>query len=773
MGRSGLMASRYFYIALLVSLLWNLTACSGGGKATNIVGFPTPAIITLTPTPSASMDIGSTMVFTATPQDRNSNSLSTPVIFQSSNTTVLTIATNGLACAGTWDSQTAPQICTPGPPGVAQVSATGQGVSSPVTTVFVHQHIDNIQVSEIPGETEPASLQSLGCISKGQTFNLQATAYSRNQSGLTEITSTVGGFLWQSANASVASVKVSTLDAPIPGLNIGQVQVTALTPGMTTILSSTSNTIGVPFTFITCPVQAIRLAVNGSETPTFATSQTGSLQFTTTITDISGTVITGVPLTWSSSAPKVINIPTTSTDTGTGAVSSIGGAGITASCTPPSCNIGFQPSLPVYATQAIDVTVGANSGSAASIGATIIVSSTGCKKNFDTCTGTSCPSIDKCVTNLVPLSSVSTNGVGTFTVNSPITLPSTPDSLAFDAQGSNLYFGTDSGGFGAKGIMTIATAGTSATQFPVAPGKVLAISPNGGKLITSDTVDTPQQVFVFDTSTHTAQALPISGATAAAFSPDNLKAYIVAGSNLYVYSQVDALQTIALSAPATDVAFTSNGMLGYLAGGDPAGASFASVCDKVPVLGPVSSPNAALIRELPNGSLLTLSPSNQFGIITPAFAGTPAGAQFLGCPTTRQQSWPTGVSAQGFITVGNTFSNTVNLGAGFTPIQLLVSSDGSRAYILAANLASVLVYNINNGTTSSIALAGNAGPVRGALLSNGSILFVLGTDGTMHALDTAAQVDLQQISFPKNFCQDSAGNAAPFTCLPDLIAVTP
>ena len=115
----------------------------------------------------------------------------------------------------------------------------------------------------------------------------------------------------------------------------------------------------------------------------------------------------------------------------------------------------------------------------------------------------------------------------------------------------------------------------------------------------------------------------------------------------------------------------------------------------------------------------------------------------------------------------------MNLGAGFTPIQLLVSSDGSRAYILAANLASVLVYNINNGTTSSIALAGNAGPVRGALLSNGSILFVLGTDGTMHALDTAAQVDLQQISFPKNFCQDSAGNAAPFTCLPDLIAVTP
>ncbi|HEX5434733.1 MAG TPA: WD40 repeat domain-containing protein [Candidatus Angelobacter sp.] len=321
--------------------------------------------------------------------------------------------------------------------------------------------------------------------------------------------------------------------------------------------------------------------------------------------------------------------------------------------------------------------------------------------------------------------------------------------------------------------MSVANGTITATQFTTAAGKILAFSPNGSKIILSDTQDTPQQVFVFDTGAHTALTLPIVGATAAAFSPDGLKAYIVAGSTLYVYSQQDALQTVPLAAPATDVAFNSNGMLGYLAGGDPAGVLFGSVCDGSPTLAPVASPNASLIRELPNGSLLTLSSSNQFGIITPAFSGTPSSTDFLGCLFSRTQNWPTGVLAHGFINVTNTSASTVNLGAGFSSIQLLVSSDGSRAYLLAPNLATILVYNIDNGTTSSIALAGNAGPVRGALVSDGSLLFVLGTDRKLHALDTATLTDTQQVSFPDNFCRDSAGNPAPFTCLPDLIAVTP
>src|SRR5207302_7517981 len=56
-------------------------------------------------------------------------------------------------------------------------------------------------------------------------------------------------------------------------------------------------------------------------------------------------------------------------------------------------------------------------------------------------------------------------------------------------------------------------------------------------------------------SSRTVTTFQISGATAAAFSPDNLKAYILAGNKLYVYSKLDPLQTIDLGGAGNDVAF--------------------------------------------------------------------------------------------------------------------------------------------------------------------------------------------------------------------------
>ena len=55
---------------------------------------------------------------------------------------------------------------------------------------------------------------------------------------------------------------------------------------------------------------------------------------------------------------------------------------------------------------------------------------------------------------------------------------------------------------------------------------------------------------MFDTTSSTGTTLPIAGATAADFSPDNLKAFIAAGSNLYVCSAQDSLKKIPLTAPA-------------------------------------------------------------------------------------------------------------------------------------------------------------------------------------------------------------------------------
>ena len=216
-----------------------------------------------------------------------------------------------------------------------------------------------------------------------------------------------------------------------------------------------------------------------------------------------------------------------------------------------------------------------------------------------------------------------------------------------------------------------ATTQSGISEYPIA-GKVLAVSPDGASVVISDTAGTPNQVDIFSctgsggacgsTSIFT---LNVTGATAAAFSPDGLKVYIVAGSNLYVFSKLDAVQTIALAAPATDVAFLPNGMFGYMAGGDPAGVSFLPICsDASSTVGSVSVPTAGFLRALPDGkTMLTVVPPN-IQTFTVAISGT-ATPGASGCPAPR-----------GFLNVTNTPDPPINLGRGnFVAKQLLISSD--------------------------------------------------------------------------------------------------
>src|SRR2546423_14526620 len=240
--------SVFFSLALIMNLVL-IGALSGcGGSSSKPVGFPVPASIILSPTTTVSVDLGGIQSFTATPQNNNKQSITTPVSFRSSNTAVLTIAANGVACAGSWDSLSAPQVCTPGQVGIAQVTAIAQGVSSPPTTVYVHQHIDSIIVN-------PVTPPTTSCYSKDTVVDYEAHAFSRNA----EITSSVGAFTWQVLNSSV--VELNT--API-GLPTGQGQFTARTPGTTSIFASASGVNSVTFAFNTCAVESITLAVTGS-----------------------------------------------------------------------------------------------------------------------------------------------------------------------------------------------------------------------------------------------------------------------------------------------------------------------------------------------------------------------------------------------------------------------------------------------------------------------------------------------------------------------------
>jgi len=555
MGRSVLikMLALFFVFAFLAAL----AGC--GSSSTTPSNFPTPAGVTLTPGSAISIDLGAVQTFTSSAHDASSppRILTVPIEFHSSNTAVVTIANNGLACAGTWNSLTNPQICTPGGSGTAQITASSAGVSSPPTTVYVHQHIDSVSVSAV---NPPAT----SCLSKGGIETFAAKAFSHGA----DITSSVGQFTWQSSNGQVVTVSNT-----VQGLTLDQAEATASLPGLTQIFASISGVNSIPVPFTTCPVQTITLAVTGGTTTSYNVTQGTSKTITPTVIDSLGTTITGVPLTWCSSHPTVSSTGSTNCTSSTSEPFSVsnpkaGGATITASCTPPACNIGFNPALPVYPTGVITSVVTPTSGTTSS--GTVYVSSTACATTTN-CAGTA----------VVPIAYSTTDTVG-----APVGLPANPNSILFGPQGTAFFLGTDLGLQGTKGVMRVdvSGAGPSVSEFTSVTGRALATSPAGAKVIFSDTIQVPNQVFVFDNTSNTSQAFQITGATAAAFSPDGLKAFIVAGNNLYVYSTLNALQTIPMGFSGSAVSFLPEGAFGYIVG--PSQVTVRRTCDNGVALSP-------------------------------------------------------------------------------------------------------------------------------------------------------------------------------------------
>ena len=753
MGRSfGLVG--LFYIFIIAISLAALTSCSSSGPTTNTV-FPAPAKINLSPATDISLDVGSTtQSFTATPQNNKGATITTPVTFLSSNTSVLTIASNGNACAGTWDSLTAPQVCTPGPVGVAQVTATSHGISSPPTTVYVHQHIDHISISLVPGQNLPAN----PCFSKGQSVLYQATALSQ---GL-DITAGVGPFNWQSTNTGVALLAPSTPNAPVAGALPGQLKVTADTPGVTSLFATSGSVNSQPLDFNTCAVESIVLAVTNNSTNSINVTQGGNAVVTATVTDILGNIITGVPLTWSSSQTSSVG----AASTGSVTTPKAGGASVIASCTPPTCNIGIQPLLPIYPDKAIDVVVAPTTTTTTTAATeTIYVTSTGVMPSGD------CATTAGCISTLIPITSPAN------TLGATLTLPATPNSLVFDRQSAKAYLGTDFSFLGTRGLMVVTPASPpTVSEFKGVTGKVLAISSDGKQVIVSDTKSSPNAVFVFNTTNNTSTTLSIAGATAADFSPDNLKAYIAAGSTLYVFSTLQPLKTIPLAAPATQVSFLPEGGFAFFAGGAASSITARKTCTDDEETGQtVATPSVPTF-------LKTLSKNLNVGGVAfdeIVLAVDSPGIDLFGANVSIPPPPPTTCPldlTNSTLSVTTNGPSFFNLGQGnFTPTQLIISQDGTRAYVLASNLGSVMVFNIGNQTSSAIPLAGDAIPIQGSLNSSGSLLYIAAADGQVHVLNTQTGGDTQQISFPTDVTTLQSGLClgTTFTCNPDLIAVKP
>ena len=327
-------------LTLAITFVASLTGCLGKSSTNPDNGGV--ANVRLSPSGNQSLDLGRTLPFSASATDANGR----PVLGVNIQFTVtsgnpnasapLSISSAGNACAGSWDPSLTQ--CNPGTSGIALVTAVSNGVSSPPTTVYVHQHVDSIQISRIDSGGPPPQYD---CFSQGQTWLFAATAYSN---GL-DITNTVGPVSWSSSNSGV----VTAVPYTPPGQQnvFNQVQTTAKVPGITQLSASVSGTTSDPQAYTTCLVQYVRLQIGGQGPAgnSITVNNGGSVSLTATAVDTVGFTLGTAPLTWSTTNPEVAAFSTTTNTTGTNSATAranLGGATLIASCSP--CLLYTSPS---------------------------------------------------------------------------------------------------------------------------------------------------------------------------------------------------------------------------------------------------------------------------------------------------------------------------------------------------------------------------------------------------------------------------------------------
>jgi hypothetical protein len=786
-----------FLLTSAIIFVLALTGCLGKSSSNNGNGGVTS--VTVSPSTSLSLDVGGTQVFSASARDALGRAVigaNIQFLVVSGNPGApppLSIASNGNACAGSWDASVA--ICSPGTSGIALVTAVTEGVSSPTTLVYVHQHIDSIQIVNDQNQQPPYD-----CFSQGQTWQFKGIAYSNN----VDITDTVGPINWSSSNSGVVTPTPIVSGQP-PNQQLNQIQTTAKSPGITQLFASVSGTTSNPYPYTTCLIQALYLQIGGQAQAgnSITVNNGGSIPITATAIDtlynkVDFGPLAAPPLTWSTTNPEVVAFSTTSNSTGTNSASAranLGGGTLTASCSPPTCNIGVLPGLPIYASNgllpngtpgygaiSVDVTSASQPPNYTAWAAT-----TGCQN------ATGCSSATFAVTH------------GTTPIGPIVSLPRTPNSMMFNhLSAARLYLGSD------QGLMYVDVTGNNPAVAVVSPasipcnvslcGKVLTISNDGKLVVVADTVSTPSQVYIFNAgSASNAPAdliIPGQTATAAAFSPDQLKLFILTNTgNMYVYSTADGLNSVPIATTATDVKFSADGSFAYVTGTPTGSVSAYSTCS-LPAPGPASvnignvTASSTPLQIFPSPSvqadslgltqtILALEPPNIELLTAQHFTQVPIPYKHplqLTCDTPTIQAFTKGPS--------------FNLGQGnFTPLYAQLVADGSEMIVVAKKIPAVLTFDVSNGTTTSVSLVGSADPLAASASTDGSQVFVAACDqydqdgvtcavGSIHIVNTISQGDIQQVPYvnvnnnnDRNMCSNN-GNPAP-QCLPNMVAIRP
>lgn len=692
----------YLSLIVIIILMLAVAGCGGGGNSGGGLG----QAVTIELTPAvASVELGGLTGFSAVGKDANGTSVPAGTMtFSSSNTAIGQIATNGLACGGSWDSLTAPVVCTPGAVGTTTITASNGTLTSNAVTLYVHQRIDSIVLTP----SDPA------CVSQNGTVQYAATAFN----GATDITATVGPFTFAISDANVGTILAA--DQPV-GQPTNMITVKAKNPGRASVIATNTLTTSVAANFTTCGPASISLHVSGSTDTAFSIATAATKQLAAEVIDTTGATITGVPLTYSSSsAAATVNASALVTGV------SPGTANIVASCSPPSCNAGVN--TPIYSNPVV----------ATITGTAVVTTAYVTSKDFGA-TPASSPVV-------VPIATDSNTPGTAIAIPDIAGVKSLPNSMMVSPQGGRVFIGSN------NGLVLLDTPTNAITgTITSTPGKVIGVSPNGLKVVIADT----SLVYIYDLGASAFNTLNITGAVAAAFTPDSYKAYIVAGSTLYQFAPNLALRTIPLSAAAPDVTVIGGGQFAYLAGGVASSVTARATCRNDSTFAPedtvATGTTPALIEAVPgSNAVLAVEAAGEINQITPTIGAT----TFTTCPVP---------------SLSNAVQTADWSGSGigaFTPEQIIVTPDGSRAYV-TSNQTALLGYTLGTNAAFTVAVGG-AQPFNGGALLDSSKVYVGGSDAAVHVVDTAT--GLQSTQIPIVF---GSGATACAACLPNLVVVRP
>jgi hypothetical protein len=802
---------------LLGVALIGVLAFSGCGGHKPAGTSPFAGRVTLNPSPTASLQQGNVITFIATAQNGSGQNVAGTFTFTSSDTAILNIAPNGAACGGQWNATFS--ICTPGATGLALVTAAASStsVTSATTLVYVHPPIDNITVTGIL--VNGLAIQE-PCLSQSQTMTVEAHAFSQG----VDITSSVGPFVWTANNPGVVKITPLLYNVYYQGVayEVATNQATALavTPGITQIYAEASGVFSTSFQqptpgtnlnfFETCPIQSIKLELGyaGSGQTTFVATK-GSTTLTetvvATVTDVMGNtslpntdgaiILSKIPLTWTSSQTGAIAPGTSCVQTCTVTFPSTGAAAISASCSPPTCNIGFpltylgalapvgNSSMPC-STSSITVACGPQAVYPATTISGLVIGSTATGSMLASSYGCSGLPPSTCTTVFYNVSTTKAQA------GNPSASPSSPNSLLFDLAGDKAYMGSE---FGALAVAPGNVGSNSASPFSLlssVTGQVVGVSPKGDMAVFSNTTQTPNQVYIPISTGQSLNvvALNINGATTAAFSPDEMKGFIFGldsnqNPNLFVYSALQSMQVLPL-APQTTVnaiAFSNNGAFAYVAESSPGAANLTlfNTCNNQ-VAATVALPAAAQVMKvlpspqlngldssgylIPNGEHVLILDATGIDILTTQQTGT-------GCPLTA--TFTSGAPPPVLVQRLEFSQGTVQ------PLNFFVSPDASTVYVIASNQSSVLIYYFPTAAwVGGIPLVNGAAPVTGGATIDTGFILIAGNDGLLHQVTTGLNgSDLIPFKFPNlpdilnPFCIESGLTAGP--CSFNLLLVKP